>query len=177
MTTSTGLQWSSRITFIMAAVGCAVGLGNIWLFPFLVGVNGGGAFVLVYLGAILLLSLPVLIAELMIGRRGAAGPPAAISAVAQESGASPKWGWMGVVLGGGGATMALAFYGVAGGWAMAYFWKLASGQLQQVDAATTEQVFATLNGSAGNLVPWVVAFVGLTVFISARAYRQALKKP
>ena len=116
MTTSGGLQWSSRLTFIMAAVGCAVGLGNIWLFPFLVGVNGGGAFVIVYLGAVALLSLPILIAELMIGRRGAAGPPEALAAVARESGASENWRWFGVVMGGVGATMALAFYGVAGGW-------------------------------------------------------------
>lgn len=176
MTTSSGLQWSSRVTFIMAAVGCAVGLGNIWLFPFLVGVNGGGAFVIVYLGAVVLLSLPVLIAELMIGRRGAAGPPAALAAVARESGVSEHWRWMGVVLGGLGATMALAFYGVAGGWAMAYTWKLASGQLQQVDAATTAQVFGALNGSPGSLVPWVVAFVAATTFISARGVQAGVEK-
>lgn len=176
MTTSGGLQWSSRLTFIMAAVGCAVGLGNIWLFPFLVGVNGGGAFVIVYLGAVVTLSLPVLMAELMIGRRGAAGPPAAIAAVARESGTSEKWRWMGVLLGGVGATSALAFYGVAGGWAMAYAWKIASGQLQQVDATTTEQVFAALNGSAGSLTPWVIVFVALTVFISARGIQAGVEK-
>jgi NSS family neurotransmitter:Na+ symporter len=88
MTTARKLQWSSRTIFLMAAVGCAVGLGNIWRFPYTAGVSGGGAFVIVYLGAVLLLALPVLLAELMVGRRGAAGPPAAIEAVATESGRS-----------------------------------------------------------------------------------------
>ena len=74
-------KWSSPLTFVLAAVGCAVGLGNIWLFPFLAGVNGGGAFVLVYLIAVPVLALPVLIAELLVGRRGAAGPPQASAAV------------------------------------------------------------------------------------------------
>jgi SNF family Na+-dependent transporter len=126
MTDTNRVQWSSRLTFIMAAVGCAVGLGNIWLFPFLAGVNGGGAFVLVYLLAVVILALPVLIAELMVGRRGAAGPPRAIAAVARESGRSEAWSWMGVLLGGLGALFALSFYAVAGGWAMAYTFKMAA---------------------------------------------------
>ena len=108
MTTTGRLQWSSRFVFLMAAVGCAVGLGNIWRFPYTAGVNGGGAFVLVYLGAVALLALPVLMAELLIGRRGAAGPPAAIAAVAQESGRSLHWRWMGVVLGGVGSEIGRA---------------------------------------------------------------------
>jgi len=176
MTTSSGMQWSSRLTFIMAAVGCAVGLGNIWLFPYLVGVNGGGAFVLVYLCAVLLLALPVLVAELMIGRRGAAGPPAAIAAVAKESGQPQAWSWMGVLLGGLGAVIALAFYGVAGGWAMAYSFKLAAGQLQQIDAPGAELVFNVLNGSPGFLLPWVIAFLVTTVIISARGLQAGIEK-
>ena len=69
MNNSNGLQWSSRFTFLMATIGCSVGLGNIWLFPYTVGVNGGGAYVLVYLAAVILLAYPLLMAELMIGRR------------------------------------------------------------------------------------------------------------
>jgi NSS family neurotransmitter:Na+ symporter len=151
MTDTNRVQWSSRLTFIMAAVGCAVGLGNIWLFPFLAGVNGGGAFVLVYLLAVVILALPVLIAELMVGRRGAAGPPRAIAAVARESGRSEAWSWMGVLLGGLGALFALSFYAVAGGWAMAYTFKMAAGQLQGIDAPQATLTFDALNGSPGSL--------------------------
>ena len=73
------LEWSSRFVFIMACVGGAVGLGNIWMFPYKAGSNGGGAFVLIYIAAVIILALPVCIAELMIGRRGGGGPPIAIA--------------------------------------------------------------------------------------------------
>ena len=160
----------------MAAVGCAVGLGNIWLFPFLAGVNGGGAFVLVYLLAVVILALPVLIAELMVGRRGAAGPPRAIAAVARESGRSEAWSWMGVLLGGLGALFALSFYAVAGGWAMAYTFKMAAGQLQGIDAPQATLTFDALNGSPGSLLPWSMTFLALTIFISARGLHAGIEK-
>jgi len=176
MTVTNRTQWSSRLTFIMAAVGCAVGLGNIWLFPFLVGMNGGGAFVVIYLLAVAVLALPILIAELMIGRRGAAGPPRAIAAVAKESGRSEAWSSMGVILGGLGALFALSFYAVAGGWAMAYAFKMATGQLQGVDATQATLTFDILNGSPGSLLPWSMAFVGLTIFISARGLHAGIEK-
>ena len=176
MTTSNGIQWSSRLTFVLASVGCAVGLGNIWLFPYLAGSNGGGAFVLVYLCAVVLLALPVLLAELMIGRRGAAGPPAAIAAVARESGQSERLRWVGIVLGGAGAIMSLAFYGVAGGWAMAYSVKLLSGQLSGVDAAGAQEAFNTLNGSPASLLPWFAAFLAVTTLISMRGVQAGVER-
>ena len=63
-------EWTGRWAFILAATGAAVGLGNIWKFPYIAGENGGGAFVLVYLGCILLIGVPVMMAEIIIGRRG-----------------------------------------------------------------------------------------------------------
>ena len=176
MTTTGGMHWSSKFTFIMAAVGCAVGLGNIWLFPYTAGVSGGGAFVLIYLAAVVVLALPVLMAELLIGRRGAAGPPAAIAAVAKESGHSENWRWMGVVLGGGGAIIALAFYGVVGGWTMAYAYKMAAGQLQQIDAQQSQLIFDRLNSEPGSLLPWFTAFFAATVLISARGLQAGIEK-
>jgi NSS family neurotransmitter:Na+ symporter len=176
MTTSGTPQWSSRTAFVLAAVGCAVGLGNIWLFPYTAGANGGGAFVLVYLGAVVVLALPVLMAELMIGRRGAAAPPAAIAAVAAESGHSRNWRWMGILLGGIGAILALAFYAVVGGWTMAYVFKMATGQLQQIDAAQSKVIFDQLNSEPGSLLPWFTAFFAATIFISARGVQSGIEK-
>ena len=112
MVTKSGLQWSSRVVFLMATIGSAVGLGNIWRFSYAAGSSGGGAFVVVYLAAALFLALPVLIAELMIGRRGAESPPNAIANVAIESGYGKNWRWMGIILGGVGAVLALSFYSV-----------------------------------------------------------------
>lgn len=176
MTTSSGVQWSSRLAFIMAAVGCAVGLGNIWLFPYTAGVSGGGAFVLIYLAAVVVLALPVLIAELMIGRRGAASPPQAIANVAQESGCPRQWRWMGIILSGAGALLALGFYGVVGGWTLAYAFKLGAGQFQQLDALQTRNAFGVFNNDAVALLPWVTVFMAATIFISARGVIEGVEK-
>ena len=98
LTTSTDLDrtWSSGLTFVLAAVGAAVGLGNIWKFPYVVGVSGGGAFVLIYLACVVFVAIPILIAELWIGRRGNRSPPVAMRIVATSAGRSTAWSvWAG----------------------------------------------------------------------------------
>jgi NSS family neurotransmitter:Na+ symporter len=112
-------QWSSRWAFILAATGAAVGLGNIWKFPYIMGQNGGGAFVMLYLACILLVATPIFIAEVMLGRRARRSPVQGMAVLAEEEGASPVWkylGWMGVVAG----FLILSYYSVIMGWAMAY---------------------------------------------------------
>ncbi len=160
----------------MATIGCSVGLGNIWLFPYTVGVNGGGAYVLVYLAAVILLAYPLLMAELMIGRRGGASPPAAIAAVATESGWSPNWRWMGILLGGIGGITILAFYSVVGGWTLAYSFKMITGQLQGVTAASAGTVFSDLTSSPASLLTWFFLFIALTIFISTRGLHAGIEK-
>ena len=93
-------NWSSRAAFILAAVGSAVGLGNIWKFPYEAGEGGGGAFVLIYLLFVFGIGVPVMIAELMLGRRGHLSPPNAMAKVAEEEGRPRHWsfvGWIGVI--------------------------------------------------------------------------------
>ena len=176
MTTSSGLHWTSRRAFLMASVGCAVGLGNIWLFPYQAGANGGGAFVLIYLAAIFGLALPVLLAEIMLGRRGAAAPPEGLAAVAKESGRSENWRWMGILLGAVGALLALGFYCVVGGWTVAYAFKAISGQLQNLDGAQSAELFTQLSATPGSILPWFIAFTLLTVFISSRGLHAGIEK-
>ena len=91
MAAAGGAQWSSRFAFLMASVGFAVGLGNIWRFPYVTGENGGAAFVLVYLACAFGIGAPILIAEMLIGRRGQGSPPTAMTRVALESGKSSQW--------------------------------------------------------------------------------------
>lgn len=176
MTTSSGLHWSSRTAFLLASVGCAVGLGNIWLFPYQAGANGGGAFVLIYLAAAFGLALPVLLAEMMLGRRGAAAPPQALAAVARESSRSENWRWMGILLGGIGAMLALGFYCVVGGWTLAYAIKAAAGQLQNLDAESSTQLFRDLSATPGSILPTFIAFTALTVFISSRGLHAGIER-
>ena len=83
--------WASRWTFIMAATGSAVGLGNMWKFPYVAGSNGGGAFVLVYLGCILLIGVPVMMAEVLIGRSGGKSPINSMRDGVEQSNANPLW--------------------------------------------------------------------------------------
>jgi len=160
----------------MAAVGSAVGLANIWRFPFTAGVSGGGAFVIIYLGATLILALPLVIAELTVGRRGAAPPPRAISTVAQESGHSPHWGWMGVILGGIGGLLALSFYAVVGGWTMAYVVEMATGGFQGISTEGAQTAFGALNASPWTLFAWFSMFIGTSIFISARGIRAGIER-
>ena len=88
-------MFSSRIGFIFAAIGAAVGLGNIWKFPYMLGVNGGAAFVLVYLVAILLIATPIMLAEMLLGRRGRMSAVNSLRNIAVEIGSTPKWAWLG----------------------------------------------------------------------------------
>ena len=84
-------QWSSRTAFIFAATGSAVGLGNIWKFPYIAGENGGGAFVLVYLVCIAAIGIPIMMAEVMLGRRGRQSPVNTMAALAAEEGRPASW--------------------------------------------------------------------------------------
>lgn len=113
------LGWSSRLMFVVAAAGSAVGLGNIWKFPYIVGENGGGAFVLVYLACLTLLGLPILIAEIALGRRGGDRPATAFAAVAAEAGLGRGWRHVGTA-GAITALLVLSFYTVVAGWVLLY---------------------------------------------------------
>ena len=126
-------QWSSRLAFILAASGSAIGLGNIWKFPYLAGDNGGGAFVLVYLLSVVAIGIPIMIAETMLGRRGKQSPINTMRSLAEDAKASPLWryaGWLGVVSG----FLILSYYSVIAGWAMAYFFKINSALFEHIDA-------------------------------------------
>ena len=107
--------WGSRLGFILAAAGSAVGLGNIWRYPYITGQNGGAAFVLLYLGCVLLIGLPVLIAELSLGRKTTLNPVGAFRTLAPGS-LWPGVGYLGVVTGVG----ILSFYLVIAGWTLGY---------------------------------------------------------
>ena len=116
---ATGDGWSSRSAFILAAIGAAVGLGNLWRFPTLAGESGGGAFVIFYIGCVFLLGLPLLLAEIFIGRAGQTDAIGSIRNVAQQSRVSSSWS----IVGGVGALAAfliVSFYSVVAGWVLYY---------------------------------------------------------
>lgn len=143
--------WSSRLAFILAATGSAVGLGNIWKFPYVTGENGGGAFVLVYLLCIAIIGIPIMMAEVMIGRRGGHSPVNSIKAIAQRDGLNPAWklvGAVGILAG----FLILSFYSVIGGWAISYVGTTASGQLSGQTADAVGAIFSGLLSNPGHPV-------------------------
>jgi len=169
-------QWSSRMAFIFAAVGSAVGLGNIWRFPYMAGENGGAAFVLVYIGFIILIGLPVLIAELAVGRRGKMSPVKSIEIVAKESGASKRWRWVGHLAALGGGLGLLSLYSVIAGWVLAYIIKSAMGMFTGIDGTTASGMVATYQAETGTMIMWHFIFVSLTVYVVARGINAGLEK-
>lgn len=111
--------WSSRTAFVLAAIGSAVGLGNLVRFPAEAAQNGGGAFVVFYIACIVLIGLPVLLSETLIGRHGQSSATVSVRRMAEQSGAPKAWEGI-AALGVLGSTMILAFYCVIGGWVVNY---------------------------------------------------------
>ena len=156
--------WASRWTFVMAATGSAVGLGNIWKFPYIAGENGGGAFVLVYLLCILLVGIPIMVAEVMLGRRGRQSPINTMRYLTEEAGLHGAWnaiGWLGVTAG----LMILSYYAVIAGWALHYVGQMASGAFQGASAEQAEAIFGNLLADKNTLIYWQSIFLLLTMAV------------
>ncbi|MEI8595765.1 sodium-dependent transporter [Photobacterium sp. Hal280] len=169
------LNWSTRMAFILAATGSAVGLGNIWKFPYITGENGGGAFVLLYLFCIALIGIPLLIAEVMIGRRGKHSPPDAMRALAKEAGVSRHWslvGWIGVITG----FLLLSFYLVVAGWAVSYIFTAGTGAF---NGASGDEIGAMFGGLVGDPVAttvWGSVVLLITSAIVIKGVKQGLER-
>lgn len=167
-------QWSSKMTFVLAAAGSAVGLGNIWRFSYMVGDSGGAAFVLIYLACVALVGLPILVAEWLIGRRGQKNPINAMADLARKNGKSQAWALVGVsgVL---AAFLILSFYSVIGGWSLSYTLSSVTGAFSGQDADGIGALFNGLLGSPVILTLWHTAFMALVVFIVARGVTKGLE--
>lgn len=168
-------QWTSKFAFILAATGSAVGLGNIWRFPYVVGESGGGAFVLVYALCVLLLGLPVMMAEVMLGRKGRRNPIQTMEVLALEEGRTRLWRWLGVMCIGTGFLI-LSYYSVIGGWTLAYVFRTAGGLFTGTDAETVKSVFKMLTTDAERLIAWHTLFMVITVAVVSRGVQAGLEK-
>lgn len=161
--------WGSKVAFILAAAGSAVGLGNIWGFPTVAAANGGGAFLLVYLICVALIGAPVMLAELTIGRRTQKNPVGAFRAL------SPGSGW--VVVGGLGVlagVVILSFYSVIAGWTLAYIWKAATGAFPP--GADTAAIFAGVAASPVNAIGYHLLFMAITVYVVLGGVREGIER-
>ena len=167
-------MWSSRWLFVLAAAGSAVGLGNIWKFPYIAGENGGGAFVLIYLACVAFVGLPIMMAEVLIGREGRQSPINTMRALVQQHHRSPAWvliGWMGVLAG----FLILSYYTVIAGWALYYIFEMASGAMTGASGDVAASTFNDFLADPWQLLFWQTLFMAGTVFIVARGVIKGLE--
>ncbi len=167
--------WSSRLAFILAATGSAVGLGNIWKFPYITGENGGGAFVIVYLACIAVIGIPIMMAEVFIGRNGRHNPITSLRTVAERNLSSPLWR-VSAIIGMLAAFVILSFYSVIGGWAAAYVGHSAMGDFSGQDAEVVGGIFGSLLASPGTLLFWHSVFMALVIVVVARGLKSGLER-
>src|SRR5690554_4226156 len=159
--------WSSRFAFILAATGSAVGLGNVWKFPYVTGENGGGAFVLVYLLCIFIIGIPIMMAEVFIGRNGRHNPITSFRLVAERNLASPGWR-ISAIIGMFAAFIILSFYSFIGHAAMGDF---TGGTADSVGA-----LFGDLLSNPGLLLFWHTVFMALVILVVARGLKGGLER-
>ncbi|MDO3377466.1 sodium-dependent transporter [Geoalkalibacter halelectricus] len=164
--------WATRLGFILAAAGSAVGLGNIWKFPYVVGENGGGAFVLVYLACILLVGLPIMMAEFMIGRHTRRD---AVGAFVQLQGKRSPWvaaGWVSVTA----AFLILSYYSVVAGWTLDYVFRALRGSFSGLPAETIEGMFDGLIADGPRQILWHLAFIALCLGIVIGGVQKGIER-
>lgn len=172
---STPNRWSTRLAFVLAASGSAVGLGNVWKFPYITGSHGGSAFILLYLLCLAAVAIPVLMAEVMIGREGRMSPVGTFDRLCSQHGIYRRWqicGWLVMIAG----FVILSFYSVVAGWAMAYVVRTAMGQFTWVTADGAAAIFADLVEDPERLLAWHTLFMGLTILIVSRGVRGGLER-
>ncbi|WP_374405560.1 sodium-dependent transporter [Pelagerythrobacter sp.] len=185
-TTSEG--WSSRSAFILAAIGAAVGLGNIWRFPTLAGESGGGAFVIFYVGCVFLLGLPLVLSEIIVGRVGQTDAVGSIKRVAAKSGVAPGWSIFGAI-GACAAFLILSFYSVVAGWVLYYVGVMGvdfaealaagdpfRGALAGESREMIQGRMAGLFASPSLMLGMHLVFMGATFFIVARGVHGGIEK-
>lgn len=167
--------WSNHFTYILAAIGAAVGLGNIWKFPYIVGENGGGAFVLVYLLCIAFIGLPVMISEVLLGKMGRKSPGNAASVLAKQQNLHPAWaltGWLGVIAG----YLVLSFYAMIAGWTLAYVFEASQGKFQNASPEQISSIFTSLTAQPNTLMFWTACVLALVAAVVALGVKDGLER-
>ncbi|CAM3763625.1 sodium-dependent transporter [Parendozoicomonas haliclonae] len=172
--TSTAQTWTHRWTFVLAAAGSAIGLGNLWKFPYMAGMNGGGAFVIAYLVCIALIGIPIMMAEAALGRHGRHSPINSMRELAREADAGRAWGlvgWVGALSG----FIILSFYSVVAGWSLSYTVDMFAGSFQGMSAEQVGQSFDALTADPVRMTVWHAVFIVLTGFVIARGVHKGLE--
>jgi neurotransmitter:Na+ symporter, NSS family len=172
---TTSKTWSTNYLFLLASIGSTVGLSNIWRFTYLAGENGGGAFVLVYILSLVAMGIPILAAELMIGRRGGKSMVGTLNVLAKRDGISSTWkyfGWISMI----GVFLILSFYCVIAGWTLDYTVTSLFGLLNNLDATSATEYYNNILASPVRMMLSQFVFVAATAWIVAKGVREGLER-
>ena len=167
--------WSSRPAFLMASIGGAVGLGNLWRFPYIAGENGGGGFVLIYLGFVFLLGLPIMAGELLLGRRGHRSPVNSMAHLVRLENASSFWhsiGWLSLLV----PVIGLSYYAVVAAWSLDYLSLALTDSFQGIDAGTSQDVFGERVDKPIYQASLHGAFIAMTIWVVARGVNDVIER-
>lgn len=172
MSDPTRESWGSRFGFIMATAGFSIGLGNMWRFPYLVGTNGGGAFVLVYILICLLIGIPLFTMEISLGRKTQSSPVVGMRSLTKKGSPWVSFGWFGVLA----AFFILTYYTQIMGWILAYFVKMLTGQLSNLPGDAYAGVFQSFRANSLSVTLYTVVCLGIVGVISARGLEKGIEK-
>lgn len=161
-------KFSSRLGFMLVSAGCAVGLGNVWKFPYICGQYGGAAFIVIYLGFLAVLGLPILVCEFAVGRGSGQGMGTAFERLEKKGTYWHHLKWISIL----GSYLLMMFYTMVGGWMLSYAWKMISGGLSGLSADAVAETFNDMLGSFPQMTGWMI----LTVFLAFAVCGMGLEK-
>ena len=168
-------DWSGRTGFLLATIGGAIGLGNLWRFPYIAGDNGGGGFVLIYLAFVLLLGLPLVAAEMLLGRRGHRSALASIATLVRSENAHPAWktiGFLSILI----PFVALSYYAVVAAWAIDYLMLAAAGGFDGLTGTTSAETFNERIARPGYQFMLHGIVIAMTVWIVANGINKGIER-
>ncbi|MDO5156499.1 MAG: sodium-dependent transporter [Eubacteriales bacterium] len=165
-------SFGTRLGFILVSAGCAVGLGNVWKFPYICGQNGGAAFILIYLVFLLFLGLPILIAEFAVGRGSAMGPAKSYDRLEAKGTKWHRLKWASIA----GNYLLMMFYTMVGGWMLYYVFLSGSGKMSNLGTEEIVGVFTGMLGSPMILTLWMVVAVCISMFVCSKGLQNGIEK-
>lgn len=165
-------KFGSRLGFILVSAGCAIGLGNVWKFPYICGQYGGAAFILIYLAFLAILGLPILICEFAVGRGSGKGMGKAFEQLEPRGTAWHHLKWISIL----GCYLLMMFYTMVAGWMLYYTWKMVSGQMSGLASEGVNAAFSDMLGSAPTMLGWMVAAVLLAFAVCALGLQKGVEK-
>ncbi len=165
-------KFGSRLGFILVSAGCAIGLGNVWKFPYITGQYGGAMFILIYLIFLVIFGLPILVSEFTVGRGSGKSMATAFGDLEAKG---TKWhhlGWFSLI----GSYLLMMFYTMVGGWMLFYVYRMAAGKLAVMDAGQIEGAFGSMLGSAPTMMGWMIVAVVISFLICAMGLQNGIEK-